>query len=184
MIIKINNTWFTVWVAAVFEEFLELLHWQQLWVWVFKFILSLGDDNEVTSDGDIIGGGVLEILCEMVELLEVVVDLILSLGLFTGLWSLSTVEDKFELVLLGVEWLLTDCRTGLTTFLKENQSYHSFKMFRIKEVNWYKTQEYLDSYKKLTFSSHSDCSVSLSPHLMRNYFVKMIMNLILFYQQG
>ena len=134
MIIKINITWFTVWVAAVLEEFLELLHWQRLWVWVFKFVLSLGDDNEVTSDGDIIGGGVLEILCEMVELLEVVDDLFLSLGLFAGLWRRSTVEDKFELVLLGVEWLLTDCRTGLTTFLKGNQSYNSLKIFRIKGV--------------------------------------------------
>ena len=116
---------------------MELLHWQQLWVWGFKFVLSLGDDNEVTSDGDIIGGGVLEILCEMVELLDVVDDLFLSLGLFAGLWSRSTVEDKFELVLLGVEWLLTDCRTGLTTFLKGNQSYNSLKIFRIKGFDIY-----------------------------------------------
>ena len=122
MIIKINITWFTVWVA-VLEEFLKFLHWQQLWVWVFKFSLSLGDDNEVTNDGDIIGGGVFEILWEMVEFLEVVEDLVLALGLFTGVKCLSIVADKLELVLLGVEWLLMDCLTGLTTLLINKKIY-------------------------------------------------------------
>ena len=67
------------------------------------FALSLGDDNEVTNDGDIIGGGVLEILWEMVELLVVVDDLLEALGLLTGFRCRSTAADKFELVLLGVE---------------------------------------------------------------------------------
>ena len=57
----------------------------------------------MTNDGDIIGGGVFEILCEIVEFLVVVEDLVLDLGLFTGVRCLSMVADKLELVLLGVE---------------------------------------------------------------------------------
>ena len=115
---------FSVWVAAVLEDVLEYLHWQPTWLWDFTLVLSLGDDNEVTNDGDIIGGGVFEILWEMVEFLEVVEDLVLALGLFTGVRCLSIVADKLELVLLGVEWLLIDCLTGLTTLLINLKLYH------------------------------------------------------------
>ena len=113
-----KHTWSIVWVAAVVEEDLEYLHWQQLGIWDFWLVLSLGDDNEVTNEGEIIGGGVLEIRWEMVEFLEVVIDLLRSLGLLTGFKCFSTAADRFEFVLLGVELLLTECRTGLTTLLK------------------------------------------------------------------
>ena len=122
---------FSVWVAVVLEDVLECLHWQPLWLGDFTLVLSLGDDNEVTNDGDIIGGGVFEILCEIVEFLVVVEDLVLDLGLFTGVRCLSMVADKLELVLLGVEWLLLiDCLTGLTTLLINLKTYVKIKGHR------------------------------------------------------
>ena len=74
----------------------EYFPWQLQQICAFISGLFLGEDNDVTSEGEIMGGGVLDIRWEMVEFL--VVDVFPFLGLLTGVSE----EDKFKLFLLGL----------------------------------------------------------------------------------
>ena len=71
----------------------------------------------------------------MVEFLEVVIDLLRSLGLLTGFKCFSTAADRFEFVLLGVELLLTECLTGLTTLLKGHSTVRSVEEDSKRSLN-------------------------------------------------
>ena len=54
-------TWSTVCVDVLVVLEMKLFFWHtQQFCWVIS-ILSFGDDNDVTREGDIIGGGVLDI---------------------------------------------------------------------------------------------------------------------------
>ena len=66
----------------------------------------------MTREGEIIGGGVLDIRWDSGEFL--IVEFLISRGLLTGL----PLEGKLNLALLGVEFVLVDCRAGLITLLE------------------------------------------------------------------
>ena len=109
---KTDYTWSNVWVDTLLKAVFEYFPWQLQQICGLKSDLDLGEDNDVTREGEIMGDGVLDIRWEQAEF--AVSDFLPPVGLLEGVVS----EVGIALVLLVGELLLVEWRTGFITVLR------------------------------------------------------------------